>query len=112
MAKLGQLWLQDGRWHDRQLVPAEWIKAMRTKHVATGDGAAEAYGYQVWLGTSDGHDAIMARGAFGQLIQMVPDLGLVVVVLSHIDLRQPDVGTADNGSWISLVNTFIARAIH
>jgi CubicO group peptidase (beta-lactamase class C family) len=112
MAKLGQLWLQNGRWHDRQLVPAEWIKAAWTKHVRTGDGGAEAYGYQVWLGTSDGHDAVMARGAFGQLIQMVPDLGLVVVVLSHVDLRRPDVGTADNGSWITLVNTFIAPAIH
>ena len=53
----------------------------------------------------------MARGAFGQLIQMVPDLGLVVVLLSHVDLRRPDVGTADNGSWISLVNTFITPAI-
>jgi CubicO group peptidase (beta-lactamase class C family) len=112
MAKLGQLWLQDGRWHDRQLVPAEWIKAARAKHVPTGDNGAEAYGYQVWLGSSDGHDAVMARGSFGQLIQMVPDLGLVVAVLSHRDLRRPDVGTADNGSWISLVNTFIAPAIH
>jgi CubicO group peptidase (beta-lactamase class C family) len=112
MAKLGQLWLHDGRWLDRQLVPAEWIKAGGTTPVRTGDGLAEAYGYQVWLGTSDGHDAVMARGAFGQLIQMVPDLGLVVAILSHRDLRRPDVGTADNSSWISLVNTFIAPAIH
>jgi CubicO group peptidase (beta-lactamase class C family) len=111
MAKLGQLWLQDGRWNDRQLVPARWIKAARTDRVPTGDGAAEAYGYQVWLGTSDGHDAVMARGSGGQLIEMVPDLGLVVAVLSHQNLLHPDVGVADNGDYISLVATFIAPSI-
>jgi CubicO group peptidase (beta-lactamase class C family) len=111
MAKLGQLWLQDGRWNDRQLVPARWIKAARTDRVPTGDGDAEAYGYQVWLGTRDGHDAITARGSGGQLIEVVPDLGLVVAVLSHENLQRPDVGVADSRDYISLVATFIAPSI-
>jgi CubicO group peptidase (beta-lactamase class C family) len=98
MAKLGQLWLQNGRWHNRQLVSAKWIKASRTDRVPTGDGVAGAYGYQVWLGTNGGQDAVMARGSGGQLIEIVPALGLVVTVLSDVDLVRPDVGTAETTS--------------
>jgi CubicO group peptidase (beta-lactamase class C family) len=111
MAKLGQLWLQDGRWSNRQLVPARWIKAARTDRVPINAPGNEAYGYQVWLGTSDGHDAITARGAGGQLIEMVPDLGLVVAVLSHQNPRNPDPGIAESDAYVSLVANFIAPAI-
>jgi CubicO group peptidase (beta-lactamase class C family) len=112
LAKLGQLWLQDGRWGDRQLVSARWMRAARTDRVATNDHVAQGYGYQVWLETSDGHDAIMARGVGGQLIEIVPDLGLVVVVLSHRDLRRPDPGAADTWDYAALVAGVIVPAFH
>ena len=53
----------------------------------------------------------MARGSGGQLIEMVPDLGLVVAVLSHENLQRPDVGVADSRDYIGLVATFIAPSI-
>ena len=112
LANVGQLWLQDGRWGDRQFVSAGWIRAARTDRVATNDHVAQEYGYQIWLSTSDGHDAIMARGIGGQLIEIVPDLGLVVVALSHRDLRRPDPGTADTWDYAALVAGVIAPAVH
>jgi CubicO group peptidase (beta-lactamase class C family) len=98
MARLGQLWLQNGRWEAVQLVPSAWIEAARTDRVPTESPLGEAYGYQVWLDTADGHEAVLARGYAGQLIEIVPDLGLVVAVLSRHDLdpRVPaEPGTAD-----------------
>ncbi len=112
LAKVGQLWLQGGRWGDRQLVSARWMRAARTDRVPTNDHVAQGYGYQVWLSTGDGHDAIMARGIGGQLIEIVPDLGLVVVVLSHRDLRRPDPGAADTWDYAALVAGVIAPAVH
>jgi CubicO group peptidase (beta-lactamase class C family) len=99
MARFGQLWLQNGRWGDRQLVPSAWIQAAQTDRVPVPASLrpAEAYGYQVWLGPADGHAALFAFGFAGQLIEMVPDLGLVVAVLSRhsSDPRIPaEPGTA------------------
>jgi CubicO group peptidase (beta-lactamase class C family) len=98
MARFGQLWLQNGRWEDRQLVPSAWIQAAQTDQVPVGFDPAEAYGYHVWLGSADGREAIFAFGFAGQLIEIVPDLGLVVAVLSrhNPDPRVPaEPGTAD-----------------
>ncbi len=98
MARFGQLWLQEGRWDGQQLVPSDWIRAARTDRVPVSFEGAEAYGYHVWLGTAAGHEALFAFGYAGQLIEIVPDLGLVLTVLSRHDPdpRVPaEPGTAD-----------------
>lgn len=50
MAKFGRLMLQGGRWDDQQLVPPDWIEAMHSNWVATGDQTepeATHYGFGV-----------------------------------------------------------------
>jgi CubicO group peptidase (beta-lactamase class C family) len=111
MARFGQLWLQNGRWKDRQLVPAAWIQAARTDTVPVTIPPAEGYGYHVWLGTANGHQALFAHGYAGQLIEIVPDLGLVVAVLSRHNPGGPaEPGTADR-EYIGLVSAIIAPLI-
>src|SRR5690606_35522740 len=44
-ARLGLLYLREGRWGDEQVVPEEWVEASLTP-APTSDG----YGYQWWLG--------------------------------------------------------------
>jgi CubicO group peptidase (beta-lactamase class C family) len=111
LAKIGQLWLQDGRWGERQLVSARWIRAAQTDTVGTNDHTAVEYGYQVWLRNSDGYHAILARGP-GQLLEIVPDRGLVVVALSRQDPRRRDPGAADDQDYVALVTAVIAPAVH
>jgi CubicO group peptidase (beta-lactamase class C family) len=53
----------------------------------------------------------MARGAGGQLVEIVPDLGLVVVALSHRDPRRLDTGTADDQDYVALVDSVIVPAV-
>ena len=86
MAKLGQLYLDDGRWKGRQIVPAQWVKASTTAQVTTQSdpGAlAESYGYQWWVTQERGHPAYAALGFGGQVVEVVPDLRLVVVVATE-----------------------------
>jgi CubicO group peptidase (beta-lactamase class C family) len=111
LAKIGQLWLQDGRWENHQLVSARWIRSAQTDTVGTNDHTAVEYGYQVWLRNSDGYHAILARGP-NQLLEIVPDRGLVVVALSRHDQRRPDPGVADDQDYVSLVTAVIAPAVH
>ncbi len=78
LAKLAFLYLHGGRWDGRQLVPADWVAASTTGHVAP----PEEYGYLWWLDRADGY-AFMA-GLYGQLAVVAPRQDLVAVVTAHI----------------------------
>jgi hypothetical protein len=72
-ARFGQLYLQEGRWGDEQIVPASWVAAS-TAPAATSTG----YGYQWWLSSVRGIPYFQARGHDGQYLYVVPSLDLVV----------------------------------
>jgi CubicO group peptidase (beta-lactamase class C family) len=86
LAKLGQLYLDGGRWNGRQVIPTDWVKASTTAQVTTQrDSAAlaESYGYQWWVTQEKGHAAYAAFGFGGQVVEVVPDLRLVVVMATE-----------------------------
>jgi CubicO group peptidase (beta-lactamase class C family) len=105
MDRLGQLWLNQGRWAGRQLVSAAWVSESTTAHVDT-HSTPEQYGYQWWVTTADGHRAYAAMGYGGQLIEVVPDLDLVTVVAST-----DAPGAAGAEVYLDLVSSYIAPAI-
>ena len=76
LAKFGQLLLQRGQWQGRQLIPAAWVDAMMTHHVANKNG--DDYGYQMW--SCDYPGSMRADGAYGQYIIIVPRKDIVVVI--------------------------------
>lgn len=90
LAKLGQLFLDAGRWQGTQVVPAEWTRAATSAQTTTGGASyGEHYGYQWWVTTAGEHSAYAAEGNGGQLVEVVPDLHLVVVVTTKIEDEQP-----------------------
>lgn len=106
MLALGRLHLARGSWNGTQLVPAPWVAEATRTHVPTG-GRLTGYGYQWWTTTADGHPAFTASGFGGQLVEIVPDLDLVVVVRS-------DVGAAPGAppdDYAEMVDTVIAPAL-
>ena len=86
LAKLGQLVLDDGVWQGRQIVSANWIKQMTTRHSPDGMwfGFAQGYGYLWWLGRSSIQsrdiDWVGSLGWGGQRLYVAPELSLVVAV--------------------------------
>jgi len=83
---------------------AAWVDESTRAQVDTAS-TPEQYGYQWWVTTADGDPAFAAMGSGGQLVEVVPDLGLVVVVSSTAA-----VGNADTGLYLELVSE-IAPAI-
>lgn len=112
LARLGRLWLDRGKWEGRQLVPANWMQAATTQQVAAVDG--RGYGYQFWTLSAGGHPAFAAMGAGGQLVEVVPELDLVVVVqsISSTDpTAAPETGIADEDRWSEIVTELVVPAI-
>jgi CubicO group peptidase (beta-lactamase class C family) len=81
MLKIGQLYLDQGRWQGRQLVSSQWVKESTTNQLTkeqqtTSDGP---YGYLWRTGDIESHRYFAAVGSYGQWIIVVPDSRLVVV---------------------------------
>jgi CubicO group peptidase (beta-lactamase class C family) len=91
LAKLGYLYLNGGRWDTTQVVPAGYVAASTRPHSRPPpDAPAESYGYQWWVTSQAGHPSFRAVGYGGQLIQVVPDLDLVVVITSDATQNRND----------------------
>nr|MBA3416525.1 serine hydrolase [Chloroflexia bacterium] len=98
MAKIGYLYLNKGRWDDRQIVSAEWVERS-TSPQASGAGYLSGtnigigpYGYHWWTGQTAAGPAFAAMGFGGQLIYVVPALDLVVVTAyGEADGTRPDL---------------------
>ncbi len=88
-AKLGQLYLDGGRWHGRQLVPRAWVEESTRAHVSLGNG--RGYGYFWWTDDRRGLHSFEALGFGGQMVAVVPKLDLVVVVMSDPAGAQVDL---------------------
>ena len=78
MLTFGQLFLQDGEWEGKQLVPKEWVRESTTRRAGTLPGG-DAYGYWWWRSQYGGYPAFSARGSGGQTIAVIPYLKMVVV---------------------------------
>lgn len=97
-ARFGQLFLNEGKWGNRQVIPAEWVKYSRTPGPPFSDlrldhSPNEPYGAGWWLNAaiptaqigkqiaSAPNDMYWAAGHHGQYIFVIPSWDLVVVRL-------------------------------
>jgi len=83
LAKIGFLFLKNGTWEGKQIVPADWVKASVAPAMSAEDeGQRWRYGFQWWLqpwGKSPEKFAWAARGFGGQELRVVPEYNLIVV---------------------------------
>jgi CubicO group peptidase (beta-lactamase class C family) len=83
MVKIGLLYLQRGRWDNKQIVSSDYVADSTARHNDGGAPTGAAYGYLWWLKqTSIGQDAFFAAGTGSQLIYLVPKLDLVMAMAS------------------------------
>lgn len=84
LARIGQLYLQDGMWGNERLLPEDWVEFVRTPAPAqpTEPGQTAGYGAQFWLMNNIPgvpQDTFYAAGNRGQYIVVLPALNTVVV---------------------------------
>jgi len=89
IAKLGQFYLQQGRWQGKQLLPVEWIEMASSKQVSNGSNPEsdwnQGYGFQFWRCR---HHAFRGDGAFGQYCVVMPEQDAVIAITSGVGNMQ------------------------
>ena len=82
LAKIGYLYLQDGVWDGRRILPVGWVQssvALRVEHVnERGNG----YGYQWWRLDRRGVEIWAGLGMGGQYLWILPEQKLIAVINS------------------------------
>jgi CubicO group peptidase (beta-lactamase class C family) len=74
-ARLGQLYIDTGKWGGKQLVPQNYVMA------SIKPALSKHYGYNWWILNCDGHNVPYCRGILGQYIFVIPDKNMIVVRL-------------------------------
>ena len=98
MAKIGILYLNEGRWDGEQIVPSEWVVSSTNPFISAT--LEDGYGYQWWV---DDSGMYLALGYRGQFIFVIPEKEMVVVFTSSLE---------DNDFYVpqTLLNEFIIPA--
>jgi CubicO group peptidase (beta-lactamase class C family)/predicted glycoside hydrolase/deacetylase ChbG (UPF0249 family) len=114
MAKLGQFYLQRGKWNGKQILPESWFDEATSSHIASLPAGVkrenlkikpkdsdwlQGYGYQIWRCRNN---AYRADGANGQYIIVIPEKDAVIVTTAHIGDMQAEI----NLIWKYLLPAF------
>lgn len=107
-ARFGLLYLRDGVWDGRRILPEGWVDFARTKTPASN---CDIYGAGFWVVPQEGpgrpfhsmvppsaRDTFFANGHEGQFIAIVPSRDIIVVRLGRLDDR---VGMMAAGRWVA-----------
>nr|WP_321509531.1 serine hydrolase [uncultured Hyphomonas sp.] len=82
LARVGQLYLQDGIWGSERILPEGWVDFVRTPAPAQPPAGSPGYGAQFWLMTdAEGvpADTFYMAGNRGQYVVIVPSMNAVIV---------------------------------
>jgi len=109
MARIGYLYLHDGKVDGQQVISPEWVQAVTQAPLGEDDwGAVSHLGYKNlwWMGELGGHYVFMALGFGGQMMIGFPGRDLLVVANCNLPNTE-DVSDAHYAGIFELVETYI-----
>lgn len=105
LARFGQLYLQNGKWNNKKIIPADWVRESTSGYSNVNPGTQ--YGYMWWVYPAGGLDAekyptlnqwdkFAAIGTGGQLILVIPEADFVFVHRGDTDFGR---GVSGSNVW-------------
>lgn len=117
LAKIGYLFLNQGRWAGRQIVPPEWIAEATRPHIRaprsqefialTGPYFVDQYGFYWWIRPDQDPPAYLAQGYGGQFLYVIPGLDLVAVITAEDQDSKENLHAL---GYLALIDRFIVPA--
>jgi CubicO group peptidase (beta-lactamase class C family) len=110
MARFGVLYLNNGKWQDREIIPIEWIVESTTVYSIFDSTYEAGYGY-MWMIAPEGSPAaelfaypcFFHSGIGVHLLIVMPDLQLVMVIRLDTDGDWVDPGDELQMQLISMI---------
>lgn len=103
LAKFGQLLLQGGKLNNKQLIPAEWVKAATSFKIKSSGGSGgvsndlndwtQGYCYQMWRGRNN---SVRLDGMAGQFVVLFPDKDAIVIMTANARNTQEQLNLVHN----------------
>jgi CubicO group peptidase (beta-lactamase class C family) len=110
MARFGLLYLRNGRWAGKEIVPGSWVARSTTPQADAG--VKGGFGY-LWWAAIDGRlfptvnlkGAYAAWGAGGHYILVIPEIDTVIVHRFNTDIDEDAAGVTDEqfGALVRLI---------
>lgn len=99
IAKLGQLYLQDGVWNGRRILPEGWVVQATQAQVANPNEGnpdwRQGYGFQFWMA----RHGYRGDGAYGQFCAVLPGLDVVLAMTG----QSADMQAVLDAAWTHLL---------
>lgn len=103
IARFGQLYLDDGHWQGRRVLPEGWVGLATSLHTPNpaepNPDWRQGYGFQFWRGR---HGSVRGDGAYGQFCVLLPKQDAVLVTTAATENMQ---GILD-AAWTHLLPAF------
>jgi len=103
VAKFGQLYLQKGKWNDKQILTPQWVEMATARQTSNGSDPTrdwdQGYGFQFWRCR---HGAYRGDGAFGQFCVVLPEQDAVIAITADTRDMQAEL----NIVWDKLLPAF------
>ncbi|GAB2656865.1 serine hydrolase domain-containing protein [Arenimonas aestuarii] len=98
LLKLGEIYLNDGRYQAQQLLPESWVELSRSPKAVVDPEAGIEYGYLWWLMQFPVEGGVVKaysmNGSGGNSVQVVPEFDAVVVITTtNFNVPQPHRNT-------------------
>lgn len=85
LARFGLLYLYEGEWNGKQIIPKSWVKESTTAY--SDLGILGGYGYMWWVALNGEHFPFLkfpdgtfsARGTGEQVVLIIPEMSVVIV---------------------------------
>lgn len=109
IARLGQLYLQKGKWRGKEVLSEEWVAAATSAqsvngYPTTGGDWTKGYGYQFWRAQ---HGAYRGDGAFGQYCLVLTEQDAVLAITAAVDNMQIPLDLV----WANILPAFKAESL-
>jgi CubicO group peptidase (beta-lactamase class C family) len=111
LARLGQLYLQEGNWQGQQILPAGWVEESTEPHSRTSKaGTYSGYGYMWWIAAQD--DGAIKAGSYaasgygGHTLEVLTHLNTVIALRVNTD--DPNSRLIGTDEVDDLVRTILA----
>jgi CubicO group peptidase (beta-lactamase class C family) len=106
MARFGLLFLRNGTWKNRAIIPGEWVEASRRAYSTVSYWEGYGYGYMWWVNideTDVKYGMYAALGFGGHMIAVLPAENMVFVHRSNTYLYE----TTEKNDFLRLIDAVL-----